>query len=143
VYADRYKPKAIIDLATLTGAVLIALGQVATGVIGTDPKLIDSLRAAGNRSFERVWELPLWPEFEAMLRTPIADMKNTGGRHAGTITAAAFLKHFVNGSSWAHLDIAGTSYLDKADGYRPQGGTGVGVRLLIEYLRGEIEAAQS
>jgi len=143
VYADRYKPKAIIDLATLTGAVLIALGQVATAVIGTDPKLVEDLKAAGNRSFERVWELPLWPEFEALLRSPIADMKNTGGRHGGTITAAAFLKNFVNGSSWAILDIAGTSYLDKADGYRPQGGTGVGVRLLVEYLRGELEADQS
>jgi len=143
VYADRYNPKAIIDLATLTGAALIALGQVATACVGTDPKLIEDLKAAGNRSFERIWELPLWPEFEAMLRTPIADLKNTGGRHGGTITAAAFLKNFVNGSPWAHLDIAGTSYLDKPDGYRPQGGTGVGVRLLIEYLRGEIEAAQS
>lgn len=138
-YAERYKPKAIIDLATLTGAVLIALGQVATAVIGTDPRLVDRLKAAGNRSFERVWELPLWPEFEELLNIPIADMKNTGGRHAGTITAAAFLKRFVNGAPWAHLDIAGTSYLDKPDGYRPQGGSGVGVRLLVEYLRGEIE----
>jgi leucyl aminopeptidase len=123
----------------LTGAALIALGQIATALVGTDPKLVDKLKAAGNRSFERVWELPLWPEFAALLNNPIADMKNTGGRHAGTITAAAFLSHFVNDASWAHLDIAGTSYLDKPDGYRPQGGTGVGVRLLIEYLRGEIE----
>jgi len=122
--------------------VIIALGQVATAVIGTDEKVINKLKAAGNRSFERVWELPLWPEYEALLQIPIADMKNTGGRHAGSITAAAFLKQFVNETPWAHLDIAGTSYLDKPDGYRPQGGTGVGVRLLIEYLRGEIEDQQ-
>jgi leucyl aminopeptidase len=136
VYAQRYKPQAILDLATLTGAALIALGQVATAVLGNDRALIDEVKAAGNRSFERVWEMPLWEEFDELIRTPIADIKNSGGKHGGTITAAAFLKHFVDKTPWAHLDIAGTSYLDKADGYRPQGGTGVGVRLLVEFLRG-------
>ncbi len=139
IYAQRYKPKVIIDLATLTGAALIALGQIATAVLGNDPALIEDLRRAGNRCFERCWELPLWEEFEELIRSPIADIKNTGGKHGGTITAAAFLKHFVADTPWAHLDIAGTSYLDKADGYRPQGGTGVGVRLLVEYLRGQLE----
>lgn len=138
IYAQRYKPKAIVDLATLTGAALIALGQVATAVLGNDPKLIEELRAAGQRCFERLWELPLWEEFEELIRSPIADIKNTGGKHGGTITAAAFLKHFVADTPWAHLDVAGTSYLDKAEGYRPQGGTGVGVRLLVEYLRGQL-----
>ncbi|MFQ5601129.1 MAG: leucyl aminopeptidase, partial [Candidatus Krumholzibacteriia bacterium] len=138
VYAQRYKPKAIIDVATLTGAALIALGQVATAVLGNDRDLIENLKVAGQRSFERLWELPLWEEFEELIRTPIADIKNSGGKHGGTITAATFLKHFVDETPWAHLDIAGTSYLDKAEGYRSQGGTGVGVRLLIEYLRGQI-----
>ncbi len=141
IYAQRYKPKTIIDLATLTGAALIALGQVATAVLGNDDALIGDLRQAGNRCFERVWELPLWEEFEDLIRSPIADIRNTGGKHGGTITAAAFLKHFVADTPWAHLDIAGTSYLDKPEGYRPQGGTGVGVRLLIEYLRGQLDAS--
>ncbi len=135
VYAQRYKPAAIVDLATLTGAALIALGQSATAVLGNDRSLVDSLKAAGERCFERLWELPLWEDYEELIRTPIADIKNTGGKNAGTITAAAFLKHFVGTVPWAHLDIAGTSYLDRAEGYRPQGGTGVGVRLLVEYLR--------
>ena len=136
VYAQRYKPRAVVDLATLTGAALIALGQVVTPVLGSDRALLESLKAAGDRCFERLWELPLWEEFEELIRTPIADIKNTGGKNGGTITAAAFLKHFVGTTPWAHLDIAGTSYLDRAEGYRPQGGTGVGVRLLIEYMRG-------
>ena len=139
VYAQRYKPKAMVDLATLTGAALIALGQVATAVLGNDRQLIEDLRAAGDRCFERLWELPLWEEFDELIRTPVADIKNSGGKNGGTITAAAFLKHFVGDSPWAHLDIAGTSYLDKAEGYRPQGGTGVGVRLLVEYLRGQVD----
>lgn len=135
VYAQRYEPAAIIDLATLTGAALIALGQTATAVLGNDRHLIEDLLAAGARCFERLWELPLWEDYEELIRSPVADIKNTGGKNAGTITAATFLKHFVAGTPWAHLDIAGTSYLDKAEGYRPQGGTGVGVRLLIEFLR--------
>jgi leucyl aminopeptidase len=137
-YSQRYKPKAIVDLATLTGAVLIALGQVATAVLGTDRALIEALKSAGDRCFERLWELPLWEEFEDLIKSPIADIKNTGGKTGGTITAATFLKHFAGDTPWAHLDIAGTSYLDKADGYRPQAATGVGVRLLVEYLQGEI-----
>jgi leucyl aminopeptidase len=141
VYAQRYKPKAIVDLATLTGAALIALGQTATALLGNDRPLMEDLRAAGQRCFERLWELPLWEEFEELLRSPIADIKNTGGKYGGTITAAAFLKHFVGDTPWAHLDIAGTSYLDKAEGYRPQGGTGVGVRLLLEFLQGQLAKA--
>ena len=137
-YSQRFKPKSIVDLATLTGAVLIALGQVASAVLGTDRALIEALKAAGERCFERLWELPLWEEFEEHIKSPIADIKNTGGKTGGTITAATFLKHFAGETPWAHLDIAGTAYLDKADGYRPQAATGVGVRLLVEYLQGEI-----
>jgi leucyl aminopeptidase len=140
-YAQRYEPGAIVDLATLTGAVLVALGQVATAVISNNRPLVQKLVNAGERSFERLWELPLWDEFEELIKSPIADIKNSGGKHGGTITAAAFLRHFVGTTPWAHLDIAGTSYLDKPEGYRPSGGTGVGVRLLIEYLEGEVRAA--
>ena len=134
VYAQRYKPRSIIDLATLTGAVLVALGQVATAILSTNKQLVRDLMAAGDRTFERLWELPLWEEFEELIKSPLADIKNTGGKNGGTITAAAFLKQFVGTTPWAHLDIAGTSFLDKAEGYRPAGGTGVGVRLLVNYF---------
>jgi leucyl aminopeptidase len=139
-YGQRYQPRAVIDLATLTGAVLVALGQVATAVLGNDRGLTQRLVAAGQRSFERLWEMPLWEEFEELIKSPIADIKNTGGKNGGTITAAAFLKQFVGPAPWAHLDIAGTAYLDKSEGYRPQGGTGVGVRLLIDFLQAEPQA---
>jgi leucyl aminopeptidase len=133
-FAQRFSPRSIVDLATLTGAALVTLGQVATAVLGTDRALVHELVEAGDRSFERLWELPLWEEFEELIKSPIADVKNSGGKHAGAITAAAFLRHFVDTTPWAHLDIAGTAWLDKADGYRPAGGTGVGVRLMIEYI---------
>jgi leucyl aminopeptidase len=137
-YAQRYHPRAIVDLATLTGAVLVALGQVATAVLGNDRTLVQRLIDSGARTFERLWELPLWEEFDEMIKSPIADIKNSGGKNGGTITAAAFLRHFVGTTPWAHLDIAGTSYLDKAEGYRPAGGTGVGIRLLIDYIEHEV-----
>jgi leucyl aminopeptidase len=100
------------------------------------------LADAGDRTFERLWELPLWDEFEELIKSPIADIKNSGGKNGGTITAAAFLRHFVGSTPWAHLDIAGTAFLDKADGYRPAGGTGVGVRLLADWLEHEALQAQ-
>jgi leucyl aminopeptidase len=139
-YAQRYRPRAIVDLATLTGAVLVALGQVATAVLGNDRKLVRGLVESGDRTFERLWELPLWDEFEELIKSPIADIKNSGGKNGGTITAAAFLRHFVGSTPWAHLDIAGTSYLDKAEGYRPAGGTGVGIRLLVDYIEHQAQA---
>ena len=137
-YAQRYKPRAIVDLATLTGAVLVALGQVATAVLGNDRALVRALVDAGDRTFERLWELPLWDEFEELIKSPIADIKNSGGKNGGTITAAAFLRHFVGSTPWAHLDIAGTAFLDKADGYRPAGGTGVGVRMLVDLIEHDV-----
>jgi leucyl aminopeptidase len=133
-YAQRYRPHSIVDLATLTGAALVALGQVATAVVGTDRGLLDDLKAAGDRTWERLWELPLWPEFDELIKSPIADIKNSGGKNAGAITAAAFLRQFVGTTPWAHLDIAGTAFLDKAEGYRPAGATGVGVRLLADFV---------
>ena len=134
-YAKRYQPKLVIDLATLTGACIIALGHHATAVLGNDQKLVQSLLNAGEKSGERLWQLPLWDDYDQLIKSNVADVKNTGGRPAGTITAAAFLKKFANDFRWAHLDIAGTAWRDQDRPYIPKGGTGVGVRLLIEFLR--------
>ena len=133
-YAKRYQPKLVIDLATLTGACIIALGHQATAVLGNDQDLVQSLLDAGEKSGERLWQLPLWDEYDQLIKSSVADVKNTGGRPAGTITAAAFLKKFANDFRWAHLDIAGTAWRDQDQPYIPKGGTGVGVRLLIEFL---------
>ena len=133
-YAKRYQPKLVIDLATLTGACIIALGHQATAVLGNDQDLVQSLLDAGEKSGERLWQLPLWDEYDQLIKSSVADVKNTGGRPAGTITAAAFLKKFANDFRWAHLDIAGTAWRDLDQPYIPKGGTGVGVRLLIEFL---------
>ena len=134
VYAKRYRPKAVIDLATLTGACVVALGHHATGLFGTDADLIKRLRKAGEKSGERVWELPLWEDYQEEMKSDFADLKNSGGRWGGAITAAAFLANFAEGYPWAHLDIAGTAWTDKENAYVHKGGTGVGVRLLIEFL---------
>lgn len=133
-YATRYKPSAILDLATLTGAVMIALGNQAVGLMGNNPKLIDKVRKAGFSTGERVWELPLWSEYEEQIKSDVADLKNTGGRGAGSITAGAFLKNFVEEYPWVHLDIAGTAWSDLDRPYTPKGSTGVGVRLLVQFL---------
>jgi len=135
VYAARYKPQAVIDLATLTGACVIALGNVASGIMGNNPALLRKLKEAGDRSYDRVVELPLWEEYEELIKSDIADIKNSGGRAAGTITAALFLQHFVDGYPWAHIDIAGTGMIPKGYGYLNKGGTGAGVRLLVDMLR--------
>ncbi|MCL4857840.1 MAG: leucyl aminopeptidase [Caldilineaceae bacterium] len=135
-YAQRYNPAVIIELSTLTGAVIIALGAHATGMMSTSQELADQLSRAGASSGERVWQLPLWDEYHEMVKSQIADLKNIGGRPAGTITAGAFLTAFVGDYPFAHLDIAGTAWVDKpGKPYETQGGTGVGVRLLIEFLR--------
>jgi leucyl aminopeptidase len=134
-YVQRFKPRAIIDLATLTGACLVALGTIVTGMLGTDESLKRSLKRAGEASGERVWELPLWDEYGDAMKSDIADMKNAGGPHAGTITAGWFLKQFIDKTPWVHLDIAGTAWEDKGKHYLPKGATGVGVRLLVTYLR--------
>src|SRR5262249_35765039 len=105
---DRFKPKWMIDLATLTGAILISLGQEYGGLFSNDDKLAKQLPEAGNEAGERVWRLPLGPEYDKMIDSKFADMKNTGGRSAGSITAAQFLQRFVDKTPWAHLDIAGT-----------------------------------
>jgi len=133
-YADRYKPQAVIDLATLTGACVIALGNTTTGMLGTDEHTKTMLANAGKRTSEYVCELPLYEEYEELIQSDYADIKNSGGRAAGTITAALFLKHFVT-YPWVHLDIAGTALAPKAGPYAPKGATGVGVRLLTDMLQ--------
>lgn len=134
-YAEKYKPKAVIDMATLTGSCLAALGHAATGLLGTDEKLIDAVKKAGEITGERVWQLPLWEEYDELIKSDIADVKNLGGRYAGTITAAGLLKKFASEYKWAHLDIAGTAWTEKPKSYVPKGAVGVGVRLIVQYLR--------
>jgi leucyl aminopeptidase len=134
-FAARFKPRVVIDLATLTGACVIALGHHATAALGNHTGLIRQLLRAGEESGERLWQLPLWDDYAAQIKSEIADVKNIGGRAAGTITAAAFLQKFAEDFTWAHLDIAGTAWEEKGRHYLPKGGTGVGVRLLIHYLR--------
>ncbi|HXX64584.1 MAG TPA: leucyl aminopeptidase, partial [Bacteroidota bacterium] len=134
-YASRFAPEVMIDLATLTGAVVVALGQAATGMMGNDDGTMRALKEAGERTYERVWELPLYQEYESLIKSDVADVKNVGGRWAGAITAAMFLKKFVGTTRWVHLDIAGTAIIEEAADYIPRGGSGVGVRLLIDYLR--------
>ncbi len=135
-YARRYKPSAVVDIATLTGAIVVALGHSASGVMGTDETLVEELRAAGDRADERVWPLPLWDDYRDLMKSDIADVKNSGGRPAGSISAGWFLREFVDGFPWAHLDIAGTAYSDREDAGRVKGPTGVGVRLFSEFVLG-------
>jgi len=133
-YARRYEPACVLDIATLTGAVVIALGHTAAAVMGTDDALIDEVRRAGERSGERVWQLPLWDEFREHIKSDIADVKNSGGRPAGSITAGWFLREFAEGFPWAHLDIAGTAYTQSEDAGAVKGPTGMGVRLFAEFV---------
>lgn len=134
-YAKKLGATTVIDMATLTGAVSIALGDVNTAVLGTDQKLIDEIIGAGKEVGEKFWQLPLDKEYSKQIKSDIADIKNVGGRKAGTITAAAFLKEFAEGLSWAHLDIAGTAWGDEAKPYRSKGPTGVVVRTLLNIVR--------
>ena len=133
-YAKKLGATKIIDMATLTGAVSIALGDVHTAILGTDQELIDQFIAAGKEVGERFWQLPLDDEYTKQIKSDIADIKNVGGKKAGTITAAAFLKEFAEDTPWAHLDIAGTAWGDPATPYRSKGPTGVAVRTLIEFI---------
>ena len=133
-YAERYNPTAVIDLATLTGACVVALGYAATGMMGNDDGLQDRVRSAGETAGERVWPLPLWKDYHDQIKSHVADVKNTGGRWAGALTAGAFLAKFVE-RPWVHLDIAGTAYTDANKPFCPKGATGVGVRLLLQLVK--------
>ena len=134
-YAGRYKPAAIVDLATLTGACIVALGDHVIGMMGTDEELKREIREAAEVTGERVWELPLWEEYDELIKGDAADYKNSGGRAGGAITAGAFLGKFTGGYPWVHLDIAGPAWLTKDKPYIPKGASGVGVRLLVQFLR--------
>lgn len=135
VFANGYRPKAVIDLATLTGAAVVALGQnVAAGLFSTDDWLREQLVTAGATSHERVWPLPLWDDYYEAIRSDVADIKNSGGQYGGIGASAMFLKSFTS-YPWAHLDIAGVANNKKSKAYTPAGATGFGVRLLVEFLR--------
>jgi leucyl aminopeptidase len=134
-YAQRYQPDGIIDLATLTGAITVALGAHAIGVMSNDDALCERVLRAGEVSGERAWRLPLWEPYQEMVKSHIADVRNSTGRAGGAITAAAFLSNFVGDYPWVHMDIAGTAWTDKPLAYAPKGATGVGVRLLVQALR--------
>ncbi len=134
-YVLDHEPAAIVDCATLTGSCVVALGDQAAALLGTDEELLEALRDAGERSGERCWPLPLWEEYRSQLDSEFADFKNVGGRPAGTITAAHFLREFVGDVPWAHLDIAGTAYGKGKLPYRRDGGFGVPTRLLLEWVR--------
>ena len=129
-YAERFQPKAVIDVATLTGACIIALGHVAQGVLGNNQQLIDHLLQAADSINDKTWQLPLFEEYKEQLKSNFADLQNIGGRPAGTITAAAFLSYFTESYCWAHLDIAGTAW----NSGNNKGATGRPVPLLLEYL---------
>src|ERR671919_526039 len=139
---EKYNPNSIIDLATLTGACIVALGSNIAGTLSNSPELINRLRQIGEKTNEKFWELPLYPDFNEQIKSKFADIKNIGGRAGGTITAAIFLSNFVNETPWIHLDIAGTAWTqdgtwDKS--YNPKGATGFGIRSLIRLVLDELD----
>jgi leucyl aminopeptidase len=134
-YARRYEPSAVVDCATLTGACVVALGDHASGLMGNDEDLIAELQTAGESTGEMAWPLPLFEEYTEQIRGDTADIKNSGGRKGGALTAGAFLKEFAD-YPWAHLDVAGTAYGKKGNAYATKGATGVPARLLVEFLLG-------
>jgi leucyl aminopeptidase len=135
-YADRFKPEVVIDVATLTGACVMALGHVATGLISNDDKLSQELLKAGEQAADRAWQLPLWDDYQDLLKSNFADIANIGGRPAGTITAACFLSRFTKEYRWAHLDIAGTAWKSGKE----KGATGRPVPLLTQFLIAQTKA---
>jgi leucyl aminopeptidase len=134
--ASREKPDVIIDIATLTGACVVALGPQVAGIMGNDQALIDRLIGCGREAGEPLWQLPLVKDYREDIKSNVADIKNVGGGSAGTITAALFLQEFVDGPAWAHLDIAGPAFAEKDLPYTPKGGTGFGIRTLVNFLTG-------
>ena len=131
-YAERFKPAAVVDVATLTGAVIIALGKIPSGLMANDDDLADELLNCGQRAGDRAWRLPIWDEYQDLLKSNFADMGNIGGRGAGSITAACFLARYTKSYKWAHLDIAGTAWVSG----EAKGATGRPVPLLTEFLIG-------
>jgi leucyl aminopeptidase len=140
-YVQRnYQPTAIIDLATLTGAILISLGKDFAGLFSNNDKLAESLTKAGNDSGDRLWRMPMGESYDRQIDSPIADMKNVGPREGGSITAAQFIQRYIeNGTDWAHIDMAGMAWSDKATNTYDKGATGYGVRLLDQYVADVLE----
>src|SRR4029434_6343904 len=137
---QELQPVCMIDLATLTGAVVVALGSQATGMMGTDKAMMDRLRAAGEYSAERVWELPLFEEYSRQIKSDFADIKNvSSGREAGSIIGGAVLEEFGGDTSWVHLEFACTTWTREHKHYVPKGATGVGIRLLVKALEDMVE----
>jgi len=134
----KLKPTRLIDFATLTGAMVVSLGHEVTGLMSNDDKLADQLIAAGTETHERVWRLPLIEEYTRKLKSDIADLKNVSGREAGSIKAALFLREFISDVPWAHLDIAGSSFLPEGRDYLPKYATGFGVRLMMQFFEDRV-----
>ncbi len=134
-YAKSFKPDAVLDIATLTGAIKIALGTICAGVFGNHDDLKVKMIQAGQKAGERVWELPLWDDYQEFIRSDLADIRNVGGKPGGAIIAARFLKNFVGDHPWVHVDIAGVDFSEKERPYVPKGATGFGARLLLHFLR--------
>ena len=135
-YVSRFKPSAVIDAATLTGACVIALGHTASGVLGNNPDLVQEVLGAGTRAGEPGWQLPMWDDYKDLIKSDVADIRNSGGRPAGTISAALFLAEFAGDFPWVHLDIAGTAYTESDLVTVPRGPTGVPVGTFVEFVRG-------
>ncbi len=135
VFAKRFNPAIAVDAATLTGAIVIGLGANAVGVFGSDQATVNTVLAAGEKAGERGWPMPLWDEYKEQIKSDVADLKNTGGRAAGSITAAIFLQEFVDGYPWVHLDVAGTAYSQTDLGWIPKGPTGTPVGTFVELVR--------
>jgi leucyl aminopeptidase len=134
-WAEKLEPSLVLDVATLTGAAHAAIGKYGIVAMGNaDPEEMDSLKASGERVFERIAEFPFWDEYDELLKSEVADLKNIGGRYAGAITAGKFLEHFTE-SPYIHLDIAGPAFHKIKDSYRGIGGSGTGVRLLYDFLK--------
>jgi leucyl aminopeptidase len=136
-YALQKGASKLIDIATLTGAVLVCLADVATGAVTNNQDFMNQLQAAASEADERIWQLPVYPEYKEMIKSSVADVKNTGGRYAGSITGGLFIGTFADHAPWIHLDVAGTAFLDKQRGIHPKGGTGAMVRTLIEFIKNQ------
>lgn len=134
-YVKKFKPGGIIDVATLTGACSVALGNEAIAMMGNDSGLMGRLKAAGEEVYERVWQMPLYEEYLEYIKSDVADLKNSGGKAGSLVTAGYFLKEFAGDTPWVHLDIAGTAWTEKDKPYTVKGATGVGVRLLLNFLK--------
>ncbi|MEW6051401.1 MAG: leucyl aminopeptidase [Candidatus Zixiibacteriota bacterium] len=133
-FANTFKPQAVVDIATLTGAALYVLGYAGAPIVGNNPELMDRLRQAAAATAERVWEMPMWDDFREAMKGTVADLVNSGGRPAGTLTASAFLGNFIGDWPWAHIDIAYVDLEKAGKPYMPKGATGFGLRLLVEML---------